>query len=92
MPRIIELLAASSLRGVSITIVIAETGLHEEELRQMGFPIVHRPDCKMQYAVIDQRTGWYGSVNLIGRSLADTNVIRMNSSDFANALMDALSL
>lgn len=91
-PRIIELLAASSLRGVSITIVVAETGHHEEELRQMGFSIVHRPDCKMQCAVIDQRTGWYGSVNLIGRSLADTNVIRMNSSDFANALLDALSL
>lgn len=33
-----------------------------------------------------------GSVNLMGRSLADTNVIRMNSSDFANALMDALRL
>lgn len=91
-PRIIELLAASSLLGVSITIVVAETGHHEEELRQMGFSIVHRPDCKMQCAVIDQRTGWYGSVNLIGRSLADTNVIRMNSSDFANALLDALSL
>lgn len=91
-PRIIELLAASSLLGVSITIVVAETGHHEEELRQMGFSIVHRPDCKMQCTVIDQRTGWYGNVNLIGRSLADTNVIRMNSSDFANALLDALSL
>lgn len=91
-PRIIELLAASSLRGVSITIVIAETGHHEAEIQAMGFNIIHRPDCKMQCSVIDQRTGWYGSVNLMGRSLADTNVIRMNSSDFVNALLDALSL
>ena len=46
----------------------------------------------MQCAIIDQRIGWYGSVNLVGRSLADTNVIRMVSSDLANALMDALRL
>ena len=46
----------------------------------------------MQCAIIDQRIGWYGSVNLIGHFLADTNVIRMASSDLSNALMDALRL
>lgn len=91
-PRIIDLLAAASLRSVSITIVISETGHREEELRQMGFTIVHRPECKMQCAIIDQNIGWYGSINLIGRSLPDSNVIRMNSYDLANALMEALSL
>lgn len=91
-PRIIELLAAASVRGVSITIIIAETGHREPELQAMGFSIIHRPDSKMQCAIIDQCIGWYGSVNLMGRSLADTNVIRMVSSDLANALMDAMRL
>lgn len=91
-PRIIDLLAATLLRGVSVTIVISETGHREAELQTMGFNIIHRPDSKMQCAIIDQCIGWYGSVNLIGRSLADTNVIRMVSSDLANALMDALRL
>lgn len=91
-PRIIDMIAATSLRSVSITIIISETGHREEELSQMGFNIVHRPDCKMQCAIIDQHIGWYGSVNLMGRSLANTNVIRMASSDLANALMDALRL
>ena len=91
-PRIIDLLAATTLRGVSVTLVISETGHRETELQAMGFNIIHRPDCKMQCAIIDQRIGWYGSVNLIGRSLADTNVIRMVSFDLANALMDALRL
>lgn len=91
-PRIIELLAAASVRGVSITIIIAETGHREPELQAMGFSIIHRPEYKMQCAIIDQCIGWYGSVNLMGRSLADTNVIRMVSSDLANALMDALRL
>lgn len=91
-PRIIDLLDATSLRGVSITIVVTETGHRKEELRKMGFKIIHRPDCKMQCAVIDQHIGWYGSINLIGRSLPNTTVIRMASSDLANVLMDALSL
>lgn len=91
-PRIIDLLATTLLRGVSVTIVISETGHREAELQAMGFNILHRPTYKMQCAVIDQRIGWYGSVNLMGRSLADTNVIRMASSDLANALMDALRL
>lgn len=91
-PRVIELLAAASLRGVSITIIITDSGHRESELQAMGFTIHHQPLCKMQCAVIDQRIGWYGSVNLVGRSLADASVIRMNSSDLANALMDALNL
>jgi superfamily II DNA or RNA helicase len=91
-PRIIELLAAASLRGVGITIIISETDHRELELQAMGFNILHRPTYKMQCAVIDQRIGWYGSVNLVGRSLANSNVIRMVSSEFANALIDALGL
>jgi DNA primase small subunit len=91
-PRIIDLLAAASLRSVSITIVISETGHREEELRQMGFSIVHRPDSKMQAAVIDQHIGWYGSINLIGRLLPYTTVIRMTSSEFAIILLDAIEI
>ena len=91
-PRIIELLAAASQRGIGITIVIAETGHRESELQEMGFTVINRPSCKMRCAIIDQRIGWYGSVNLIGRSLPNTTTIRMVSSDFANALIDALTL
>ena len=91
-PRIIELLAAASLRGVSTSIIIAETGHRESELQAMGFSVLHRPTCKMQCAIIDQRIGWYGSVNLIGHYLADANVIRMTTSEFTNALIEALGL
>lgn len=90
--RIIELLAAASLRGVSITIIIAETGHRESDLQAMDFNILHRPTCKMQCAVIDQRIGWYGSVSLIGRSLADASVIRMATSEFATILLDAVDI
>ncbi|WP_300805316.1 DEAD/DEAH box helicase family protein [uncultured Duncaniella sp.] len=91
-PKIIDLLTVCMLRGVSVTIVIRETDHREAELQSMGFHIIHRSDNKMNCAVIDQSLGWYGSVNLIGRSLADTNVIRMPSSDLANALLETLNI
>lgn len=91
-PKIIDLLAAASLRGVSITIIISETGHHEPELQAMGFRILHSPTCKMQCAVIDQRIGWYGSVNLVGHSIADASVIRMATSEFATILLDAVDI
>ena len=91
-PRIIELLAPASLRGVSITIIISETGHRETNLEGMGFKILHHPHCKLQCAVIDQHIGWYGSLNLLGPSPADTNVIRMTTSEFACTLLDALDI
>lgn len=45
-PKIIELLAASSLRGVSITIIISEIGHRESELQAMGFRILHSQRAK----------------------------------------------
>lgn len=92
LPRIVELLTAALRRGIDITIIISETGHRESELQAGGFRILHRPTCRMQCAVIDQHIGWYGSVNLVGHSFPDTNVIRMASSEFATALIDALGL
>ena len=76
------------LRGVSVTIVISETGHREADLQSTGIRIIHHPDNKMNCAIIDQSLGWYGSVNLIGRS----NVIRMPSSDLVNALLETLNI
>lgn len=91
-PKIIDLLAACMLRGVSVTIVISETDHREAELQSMGIHIIHRSDNKMNCAIIDQSLGRYGSVNLIGRSLPGTNVIRMPSSDLADALLETLNI
>lgn len=91
-PRIIDLLAATTLRGVSVTIVISETGHRETELQAMGFNIIHRAECKMQCAVIDQRIGWYGSINLIGKNIEEATSIRLDSTDFATSLFDAIQI
>ena len=89
-PKIIELLQASLIRGVSITIVITGTDHREQEMAQMGINILHRPDCKMHTAIIDQKLSWYGNINFIGRPLADANAIRLKSPDFAMQLIEVL--
>lgn len=91
-PRIIELIAATMFHGITVKIVISETGHREVDLQAMGITVLHRPDTKMQCAVIDQHLCWYGSVNLMGRSIADATSIRITSSDFASALLDALTI
>jgi len=91
-PKIVELLAATMQRGVRISIVISDISHHETDLHSMGVNIIHRPDSKINCAIIDKRIGWYGNVNFVGRSLPDTNVIRITSTDFATALLDALGI
>ena len=89
-PKIIQLLQDSLTLGVAITIVITETGHRELELAQMGVTILHRPNCKMQTAVIDQKLSWYGNINFVGRPLAEANAIRLESPDFATQLIEVL--
>ena len=91
-PRVLDLLAASAQQGVNITIIIAEGGHREEDLRQMGFTILRRPECKMQTAIIDQRIGWYGTINFLGRSIEDATSIRLQSPAFTSSLFDAMKL
>ena len=91
-PRVIELLAAAAQRGVNTTIIIAEVGHQEEDLRQIGFSILYRPECKMQAAIMDQHIGWYGTINLTGKSIEDATSIRLDSSDFTSSLFDAMKM
>ena len=44
----------------------------------------------MKTTIIDGELGWYGNINFMGRSIADANAIRLDSSDFATQLIDVL--
>ena len=41
-----------------------------------------------KYAVIDQHIVWYGSINPIGFSNKDENIMRLDSADIAAALLN----
>jgi len=91
-PKVIDLLQASMTRGVCVSIIISEIGHNESELQSSGINVIHRPNININCAVIDKCIGWYGNVTFIGRSMADSNAIRMQSPEFTTALLDALKL
>ena len=90
-PHVIELLYATMYRGVAVTIYVSETGYREDELRASGINIIHRPGSKLSCSIIDKKLCWYGSVNFLSHSLADTTAIRLKSSDFATNLLSILT-
>jgi len=51
-----------------------------------------RSKMNMNCADIDKRIGWYGNVNFIGHSIADSNAIRIQSIEFTTALLDVLQI
>lgn len=89
-PRFVDLLQNKLLQGIAVTIVIHETGHNETELSTIGVRIIFIPATNFNCAVIDNTTGWYGSVNFCGRTLPDATAIRLQDSYFCASLMDCL--
>lgn len=91
-PYVVERLASLALRGIGITIICSDTVYSEAELRGLGINVMIRNNNIMHCAVIDRQLGWYGSVNLLGRSMSGATSMRMKSTAFASALLSALEL
>lgn len=89
-PRLVDLLQNKLHQGIAVTIVIHETGHNEPELSTIGVRIISSPATSLNCAVIDNTTGWYGSVNFCGRTLPDATAIRLQDSYFCASLIDCL--
>ena len=92
IPPLIHLLSAKLHEGISISIIIKETGHNEKDLSSMGFNIIHKPEHKLNCAIIDNKTTWYGDVNLLGKSLSDSSIIRLGSPELVSSIYDSLNL
>ncbi len=60
--------------------------LHEE-MRQTGIYIKMVEDTCEHFAIIDQETVWYGSVNFLAKSNIDDNMMRVQSKKIVMELM-----
>ena len=92
IPPIIHLLTAKLQEGIFVSIVVKERGHNENDLSSMGFNIIHRPEHKLNCAIIDNKTTWYGDVNLIGKSLSDSSIIRLESPELVSSIYDSFTL
>ena len=92
IPPIIHLLTAKLHEGISVSIMVRETGYNEGDLSSMGFNIIHKPEHKLNCAIIDNKTTWYGDINLIGKSQEDSSIIRLESQELVSSVYDSLTL
>ena len=92
IPSIIHLLTSKLHEGISVSLVVKEIGHNENDLSSMGFNIIHKPEHKLNCAIIDNKTTWYGDVNLIGKSQADSSIIRFESLELVSSIYDSLAL
>lgn len=92
IPPIIHLLIAQLHEGIGIIIVVQEIGYNENDLSSIGFNIVHNPEHKLNCAVIDNKLTWYGDINLIGKSLADSSIVRLESSELISSIYESLNI
>jgi len=61
-----------------------------EILKDNGISVVFRPNIHQKFAVMDQKTVWYGSINLLSYGSAQESIMRIESSNIANELIKSI--
>lgn len=56
-------------------------------LQDAGVKIIFRPNIHQKFAVMDQKTVWYGSINLLSFGSAEESIMRLESPLIANELI-----
>jgi phosphatidylserine/phosphatidylglycerophosphate/cardiolipin synthase-like enzyme len=55
-------------------------------MRKRGLNISERPRWHQKFAVIDERTVWYGNIDLLGFSRQEESIMRLESKGVAAEL------
>jgi type I site-specific restriction-modification system R (restriction) subunit len=61
-----------------------------EILKDSGISVVFRPNIHQKFAVMDYKTVWYGSINLLSYGSAQESIMRIESSNIANELIKSI--
>ncbi len=59
-------------------------------LKETGISIVFKPGIHQKFAIIDQKTVWYGSINLLSYGIAQESIMRIESANIANELLKSI--
>ena len=96
---LICLLKDKQINGVEITIVTWEPDSYgfgdasywmqlHEDMRQAGFYMKTVEESCEHFAIIDQEIVWYGNINLLSKAKIEDSIMRVQSIDIANELME----
>jgi superfamily II DNA or RNA helicase len=61
-----------------------------EMLKQNEISVVFKANIHQKFAIMDQKTVWYGSINLLSYGSAQESIMRIESSNIANELIKSI--
>ncbi len=61
-----------------------------EVLENIGTQILFKSNIHQKFAVIDKRIVWYGSINLLSFGNSEESIMRLESSNIANELLQSI--
>ena len=61
-----------------------------EVLRNNHISVVFKSNIHQKFAIMDQKTVWYGSINLLSYGSAQESIMRIESSNIANELIKSI--
>lgn len=96
--QLIALLQPGQENGLKVTVITWHPDVYRygkdehrfgllESLRTAGCEIRLVQDSCQHFAVIDERTVWYGSMNLLSRDDVEDNIMRLESQEVAEELL-----
>ncbi len=98
---IIKLLANIIKNGIAVNIFTSAEIDHRENertdlkdmydyLRTAGINIIIKANIHQKFIIIDQKTVWYGNINFLSYATEEENIMRLESLNIANELMDTI--
>jgi superfamily II DNA or RNA helicase len=98
---IIKLLANIIKNGIAVNIFTSAEIAHRENertdlndmynyLRSAGINIILKANIHQKFIIIDQKTVWYGNINFLSYATEEENIMRLESLNIANELMDSI--
>jgi phosphatidylserine/phosphatidylglycerophosphate/cardiolipin synthase-like enzyme len=99
--QIIHDLTSALIKNVKVTVVTrpAEDFQNKDltawqdaikHLETSGIHLFFKPNIHQKFAIIDQKTVWYGSINLLSYGSAEETMMRIESNKIAFELMESM--
>lgn len=92
--RLLPLLQGAASHGVRITVHTNDDDARQSEittavdaLQSAGAEVILHKDLQQRYAVLDERTVWYGNVDLLAFGRRNMDVLRFENADIAGELL-----
>lgn len=97
--KLIHTVSKKQTQGVKVSVItispdeypdnrIESTKKLIDELRAAGIYVKEVSDIHEHFAVIDKEIVWYGSMNMLSREKEDDNLMRVNSREIADELLE----